>query len=48
MAFPTQRPRRLRTNAQMRDMVRETLLSPSDFILPLFVASEKDADGCGG
>ena len=44
MAFPTHRPRRLRTNAQMRDMVRETLLSPSDFILPLFVASEKDAE----
>ncbi len=44
MAFPTHRPRRLRTNAQMRDMVRETLLAPSDFILPLFVASEKDAE----
>ena len=44
MAFPIQRPRRLRTTEQMRNLVRETRLSPSDFILPLFVSSEKDAD----
>lgn len=44
MAFPVHRPRRLRTTAQMRDMVRETRLSPSDFILPLFVASEKNLE----
>ncbi|MGI5862701.1 MAG: porphobilinogen synthase [Myxococcales bacterium] len=37
MAFPTQRPRRLRRNATLRQMVRETELSPSDFIYPLFV-----------
>jgi porphobilinogen synthase len=32
-----ERPRRLRLNAGIRRMVRETELSPSDFILPLFV-----------
>ncbi|MEG2109097.1 MAG: porphobilinogen synthase [Clostridium sp.] len=31
------RGRRLRTNANVRDLVRETELSPSDFILPIFV-----------
>ncbi|MEY5026395.1 MAG: hypothetical protein RLZZ244_1923 [Verrucomicrobiota bacterium] len=36
----TQRPRRLRTSAALRSLVRETLLAPSHFILPLFV-SEK-------
>jgi porphobilinogen synthase len=36
----TQRPRRLRTSAALRALVRETTLLPSDFILPLFV-SEK-------
>lgn len=34
--FPEDRPRRLRTNAKMRDLVRETHLDPSDFILPVF------------
>ncbi|MBI3184260.1 MAG: porphobilinogen synthase [Myxococcales bacterium] len=37
MAFPIQRPRRLRRNDTIRRMVRETLLSPDDFIYPLFV-----------
>ncbi|HEX4620853.1 MAG TPA: porphobilinogen synthase [Myxococcaceae bacterium] len=37
MAFPTQRPRRLRRSEVLREMVRETELSPSDFIYPLFV-----------
>jgi porphobilinogen synthase len=36
MAFPRQRPRRLRTSATLRAMVRETILTPSDFVLPLF------------
>lgn len=36
----TQRPRRLRTSAALRALVRETVLQPTDFILPLFV-SEK-------
>ena len=31
------RPRRLRSSAAIRDMVRETSLSPKDFIYPLFV-----------
>jgi porphobilinogen synthase len=37
MAYPTHRPRRLRRNEPLRQMVRETELSPSDFIYPLFV-----------
>jgi len=36
MAFPRQRPRRLRSSETLRAMVRETTLAPSDFILPLF------------
>jgi porphobilinogen synthase len=36
MAFPRQRPRRLRTSETLRAMLRETSLLPSDFILPLF------------
>jgi porphobilinogen synthase len=35
--FPIHRPRRLRKNETIRRMVRETLLSPDDFIYPLFV-----------
>ncbi len=35
--FPQTRLRRLRRNAALRDMVRETSLSPKDFIAPLFV-----------
>jgi len=31
------RPRRLRTSATMRSLVRETILHPADFIAPLFV-----------
>ena len=37
MSFPGTRMRRLRRTPGIRDMVRETSLSPSDFILPLFV-----------
>lgn len=37
MAFPVHRPRRLRGSTAIRQMVRETVLTPSDFILPLFV-----------
>jgi porphobilinogen synthase len=36
-AFPTARPRRLRNGPLIRELVRETALAPSDFILPLFV-----------
>ncbi len=37
MAFPVQRPRRLRSSESIRKLVRETRLEPSQFILPLFV-----------
>jgi porphobilinogen synthase len=37
MPFPTQRLRRLRATPAMRNLVRETHLQPSQFILPLFV-----------
>ena len=35
--FPTARPRRLRHHPLVRELVRETALSPRDLILPLFV-----------
>ncbi|MEM8603309.1 MAG: porphobilinogen synthase [Cyanobacteria bacterium P01_H01_bin.121] len=34
--FPTQRPRRLRSTQKLREMVRETIITPNDFIYPLF------------
>ncbi len=37
MNFPELRMRRLRKNETLRRMVRETVLTPSDFIYPLFV-----------
>ena len=37
MAFPVNRPRRLRRNETLRRMIRETRLAPDDLILPLFV-----------
>lgn len=39
--FPIHRPRRLRKNDVIRRMVRETSLSPDDFIYPLFVTFGK-------
>ncbi len=42
MFTPYYRPRRLRTNAQIRNMVRETTLTRHDLILPLFVVYGKD------
>jgi porphobilinogen synthase len=38
-SFPTYRPRRLRRTEALRGMVRETRLSPEQFVLPLFVRS---------
>ena len=35
--YPTLRPRRLRRTKALRELVRETILGPSDFIYPLFV-----------
>ncbi len=37
MGFPTARPRRLRQSATWRAMVRETELSVSDFVYPMFI-----------
>src|SRR2546428_6167068 len=39
MAFPADRPRRLRRTDTLRQLVRETELSPNDFMLPLFAVS---------
>jgi len=37
MPFPIQRPRRLRSSEAIRRLVRETELTPADFVLPLFI-----------
>ena len=37
MAFPVTRLRRLRRTSQLRDMVRETRLTPEAFVYPMFV-----------
>ena len=42
MAFPIQRLRRLRQHEGLRRMVRETRLSVSDLIYPMFVTEGKD------
>ncbi|MDP9481469.1 MAG: porphobilinogen synthase, partial [Actinomycetota bacterium] len=42
MAFPKQRMRRTRRTAGLRGLVRETRLSPEDFIYPLFVTAGED------
>jgi porphobilinogen synthase len=42
MAFPRQRLRRLRQNESVRRLVRETTLSVSDFIYPMFVTTGRD------
>ena len=41
MHFPEYRARRLRKTETLRQMVRETILRPSDFILPYFVRPGK-------
>ena len=35
--YPLKRNRRLRTNEAIRSLVRETIISPNDFLVPLFV-----------
>jgi porphobilinogen synthase len=42
MAFPQTRMRRLRATHELRGLVRETQLSASDFVYPLFVVEELD------
>ena len=40
MAFPATRMRRLRATPVLRDLVRETRLSPTDLVMPFFVHTE--------
>ena len=42
MRFPQYRPRRLRRTAALRNLVRETHLSPSQLVLPVFVRDGKN------
>ncbi|MDD2389356.1 MAG: porphobilinogen synthase [Desulfobacterales bacterium] len=42
MLFPDYRPRRLRQNEAFRRMIRETILTTSDLILPLFAIGGKN------
>ncbi len=39
--YPLRRNRRLRTSAAIRSLVQETVITPSDFIVPLFVVEGK-------
>jgi porphobilinogen synthase len=41
--FPLQRGRRLRINESIRSLVRETTLSPSDFMFPMFIAEGENS-----
>lgn len=41
-AHPAMRPRRLRISPALRRMVRETTLTPADFVMPLFVRHGRD------
>ncbi len=40
--FPLKRNRRLRTNNAIRSLVRETIISPDDFLVPLFIVEGKN------
>ena len=44
MLFPDYRPRRMRQSEAFRRMVRETILTPNDFILPLFAIKGKNVE----
>jgi porphobilinogen synthase len=39
--YPLRRNRRLRTNESIRSLVRETIITPNDFLVPLFVVEGK-------
>jgi porphobilinogen synthase len=39
--YPLRRNRRLRANETIRSLVRETIISPNDFIVPLFIVEGK-------
>ncbi len=43
MPFPNRRLRRLRTSEKMRQLVRQTTLSPEDFVCPVFVQEDLEA-----
>jgi porphobilinogen synthase len=43
MGFPIIRPRRLRATPELRALVRETHLSPDDFVYPMFFSAAIDA-----
>ncbi|MBJ7879731.1 porphobilinogen synthase [Gelidibacter salicanalis] len=40
--YPLRRNRRLRANESIRSLVRETIISPNDFLVPLFVVEGKN------
>lgn len=42
--FPLQRGRRLRINESIRSLIRETVLTPADFMFPMFVAEGSDVE----
>ncbi len=42
MLFPDYRPRRMRQNDAFRRMIRETVLTPDDLVLPLFTIGGKN------
>ena len=42
--FPTARPRRLRSNPALRDLVRETTLTVNDLIWPIFIRDGEDIE----
>ncbi len=39
--YPLKRNRRLRSTESMRSLIRETIISPNDFIVPLFIVEGK-------
>ena len=41
MVFPEYRPRRMRRNAVLRSMIRETRLAAEQLVLPVFVLPGK-------
>lgn len=40
--YPLRRNRRLRTNETIRSLVRETIITPNDFLVPLFIVEGKN------
>lgn len=38
--YPVSRPRRLRSNMLIRNMVAETMLRSDDFVMPLFIRED--------